>query len=180
MKVFFLLHCVTYLCVVDANILYICIYLFGYYKLKILASVFSPINKPLVIFFLLVSLLFIPFVLPFDFYLKFGLDVLSVICRLSGTEALKTKLLNLSRFCFIVQVSNEEAKKIEISKLQKMLEALNLELDAAKLANINECNKNAVLQNQLELSVKEKSALKRDLVAVDELRKENALLKVLH
>ncbi|XP_027940819.1 myosin-15-like isoform X1 [Vigna unguiculata] len=77
-----------------------------------------------------------------------------------------------------IRVSNEEAKKIEISKLQKMLEALNLELDAAKLANINECNKNAVLQNQLELSVKEKSALKRDLVAVDELRKENALLKV--
>ena len=79
-----------------------------------------------------------------------------------------------------MQVSNEEAKKIEISKLQKMLEALNLELDAAKLAKINECNKNAVLQNQLELSVKEKSALKRELVAVDELRKENALLKVLH
>ncbi|KAK8473011.1 hypothetical protein PHAVU_001G043001 [Phaseolus vulgaris] len=77
-----------------------------------------------------------------------------------------------------IRVSNEEAKKIEISKLQKMLEALNLELDAAKLAKINECNKNAVLQNQLELSVKEKSALKRELVAVDELRKENALLKV--
>ncbi|TKY58001.1 Myosin-15 protein [Spatholobus suberectus] len=77
-----------------------------------------------------------------------------------------------------IRVSNEDAKKIEISKLQKMIEALNLELDAAKLATINECNKNAVLQNQLELSVKEKSALKRELIAVDELRKENALLKV--
>ncbi|KAH1203835.1 Protein OPAQUE1 [Glycine max] len=77
-----------------------------------------------------------------------------------------------------MRVSNEEAKKVEISKLQKMLEALNLELDAAKLAKINECNKNAVLQNQFELSVKEKSALKRELVAVDELRKENAQLKV--
>ncbi|XP_061370136.1 myosin-15-like, partial [Gastrolobium bilobum] len=75
-------------------------------------------------------------------------------------------------------VSNEEAKQIEISKLQKMLEALNLELDAAKLATINECNKNAVLQNQLELSAKEKSALKRELAAVDEVRKENAALKV--
>lgn len=93
----------------------------------------------------------------------------------------KQSLWNLlSRFCFIMQVSNEEAKKVEISKLQKMLEALNLELDAAKLAKINECNKNAVLQNQFELSVKEKSALKRELVAVDELRKENAQLKVLH
>ncbi|XP_020224383.1 myosin-15 isoform X1 [Cajanus cajan] len=77
-----------------------------------------------------------------------------------------------------IRVSNEEAKKIEIAKLQKMIEALNLELDAAKLATINECNKNAVLQNQLELSVKEKSALKRELVTVDELRRENAVLKV--
>ncbi|RZB58164.1 Myosin-15 [Glycine soja] len=81
-------------------------------------------------------------------------------------------------YCAFSLVSNEEAKKVEISKLQKMLEALNLELDAAKLAKINECNKNAVLQNQFELSVKEKSALKRELVAVDELRKENAQLKV--
>ncbi|KAK2452762.1 hypothetical protein P8452_00475 [Trifolium repens] len=76
-----------------------------------------------------------------------------------------------------IRVSNEEAKQRENSALRKMLEALNLELDAAKLATINECNKNAVLQNQLELSAKEKSALKRELVSVDELRKENAMLK---
>lgn len=79
---------------------------------------------------------------------------------------------------FYVQVSNEEAKSVENSKLQKMLESLNLELDAAKLATINECNKNAVLQNQLELSLKEKSALERELIAMAELRKENALLRV--
>jgi len=78
-----------------------------------------------------------------------------------------------------MQVSNEEAKHVEISKLQKMVDALNLELDAAKLATINECDKNAVLQNQLQLLVKEKSALERELVAMDEVRKENALLKVL-
>ena len=83
-------------------------------------------------------------------------------------------------FCIDMQGSNEESKQMEISKLQKMLEALNLELDAAKLATINECNKNAVLQNQLELSIKEKSALERELVAMDEVRKENALLKVHH
>lgn len=65
-----------------------------------------------------------------------------------------------------------------MSKLQKMLESLTLELDAAKLATINECNKNAVLQNQLELSLKEKSALERELIAMGELRKENAQLKV--
>ena len=76
------------------------------------------------------------------------------------------------------QVSNEEAKLVEHSKLQKMLDSLNLELDAAKLATINECNKNAVLQNQLELSLKEKSALERELTAMTELRKENAVLRV--
>ncbi|KAH1109949.1 hypothetical protein AAZX31_04G055100 [Glycine max] len=76
-----------------------------------------------------------------------------------------------------IRVSNEEAKHVEISKLQKMVDALNLELDAAKLATINECDKNAVLQNQLQLLVKEKSALERELVAMDEVRKENALLK---
>ncbi|KAJ7966354.1 putative myosin [Quillaja saponaria] len=76
-----------------------------------------------------------------------------------------------------LRVSNEEAKSVEISKLQKMMESLNLELEAAKLETINECNKNAMLQNQLEWSVKEKSALERDLVAMAELRKENALLK---
>lgn len=76
-----------------------------------------------------------------------------------------------------LRVSNEEAKSVEISKLQKLLESLNLELDAAKLATINECNKNAMLQNQLELSLKEKSALERELLAMAEIRKENAVLK---
>jgi myosin-5 len=82
-------------------------------------------------------------------------------------------------FCIVFQVSNEEAKQVEISKLQKMLEAQNCELDEAKLAAINELNKNAILQNQLQLSAKEKSALERELVAMNEVRKENALLKVL-
>ncbi|KAF3446114.1 hypothetical protein FNV43_RR11293 [Rhamnella rubrinervis] len=76
-----------------------------------------------------------------------------------------------------LRVSNEDAKSAEVTKLQKMLDSLNLELDAAKLATINECNKNAVLQNQIELSVKEKSALERELIAMAELRKENALLR---
>lgn len=59
-----------------------------------------------------------------------------------------------------------------------MLGSLNLELDAAKLATINECNKNAVLQNQFDLSMKEKSALERELVAVADLKKENTFLRV--
>lgn len=79
---------------------------------------------------------------------------------------------------FLLQVSNDEAKVVEVSKLQKTLESLNLELDAAKLATINECNKNAVLQNQLELLMKEKSALERELALVTELKRENLRLKV--
>ncbi|XP_027903170.1 myosin-15-like isoform X2 [Vigna unguiculata] len=76
-----------------------------------------------------------------------------------------------------IRISNEEVKHVEIFKLQQMVEALNLELDAAKLATINECNRNAVLENQLQLSLKEKSSLERELVAMDEVRKENAQLK---
>lgn len=59
------------------------------------------------------------------------------------------------------------------------MEALNCELDGAKLATINESNKNAILQNQLQLSEKEKNALERELVVMNEVRKENALMKVL-
>lgn len=77
-----------------------------------------------------------------------------------------------------MQVTNDEARLVEISKLQKAMESLGLELDAAKLATINECNKNVVLQNQLELSLKEKSALERELSAMAELRKHNAMLRV--
>ncbi|KAK3027503.1 hypothetical protein RJ639_040218, partial [Escallonia herrerae] len=76
-----------------------------------------------------------------------------------------------------LRVSNEEAKVVEISKLQKTMESLILELDAAKLATLNECNKNTVLQSQLELSVKEKSALEREVAAVADIRNENAFLK---
>ncbi|XP_042961237.1 myosin-15 isoform X1 [Carya illinoinensis] len=76
-----------------------------------------------------------------------------------------------------LRVSHEESKLVEISKLQKTVESLNLELDAAKLATINECNKNAVLHSQLEFSMKEKSALERELIGTAELRKENSFLK---
>ena len=58
------------------------------------------------------------------------------------------------------------------------MESLNLELDAAKLSTISECNKNAVLQNQLELSIKEKSALEKEFTVMTEMKRENALLKV--
>lgn len=77
-----------------------------------------------------------------------------------------------------MQASNEEAKTVEISKLRKAMELLNVELDAAKLATQNECNKNTLLLTQLELSVNEKEAVERKLSAMGELSKENAFLKV--
>ncbi|KAF8393622.1 hypothetical protein HHK36_021867 [Tetracentron sinense] len=76
-----------------------------------------------------------------------------------------------------MQVSSEEAKMVEISKLQKAFESINLELDAAKSATVSECNKNALLVNQLELSTKEKSSLENRLIAMAELSKENEFLK---
>jgi myosin-5 len=76
-----------------------------------------------------------------------------------------------------LRTSGEEAKSSEISKLQKTLESFSLKLDAARLATINECNKNAVLEKQLDISMKEKSAVERELNGMVELKKDNALLK---
>jgi len=59
------------------------------------------------------------------------------------------------------------------------LESFSLKLDAARLATINECNKNAVLEKQLDISMKEKSAVERELNGMVELKKDNALLKVI-
>ncbi|CAN1217160.1 XI-I [Linum perenne] len=76
-----------------------------------------------------------------------------------------------------LRVSGEDAKSVELSKLKKSFESMILELDAAKLATISECNRNVVLQNQLELSQEEKASLERELNSMAELRKENAYLK---
>ncbi|XP_071696471.1 myosin-15 [Rutidosis leptorrhynchoides] len=73
--------------------------------------------------------------------------------------------------------SNDESKSVEIARLQKTVQSLVLELDAAKLATVNECNQNAVLRNQLEMSVKEKSSLQREIVGMADLRNENSYLK---
>lgn len=90
-------------------------------------------------------------------------------------------LANRTKYCLniVMQLSNEEAKLVEISKLHKTVESLILELDAAKLAAVNEVNKNAVLQRQLELDMKEKAALEREIFFVTELRNENTFLKVI-
>ena len=77
-----------------------------------------------------------------------------------------------------MQGSNDESKSVEIARLQKKVQSLVLELDAAKLATVNECNKNEVLRNQLEMSVKEKSSLEREIVGMADLKNENSYLKV--
>uniref|UniRef100_A0A1J3FM19 Myosin-15 n=1 Tax=Noccaea caerulescens TaxID=107243 RepID=A0A1J3FM19_NOCCA len=76
-----------------------------------------------------------------------------------------------------LRTSGEEAKSGEIFKLQKTLESFSLKLDASRLATINECNKNAVLQKQLDISMKEKSAVERELNGMVELKKDNISLK---
>lgn len=72
-------------------------------------------------------------------------------------------------------MSNEDSKSVEISKLQKTVESLTLELDASKLEALN---KSMALERQLDASDKEKSAFKREIVSMTELRNENAILKV--
>lgn len=76
-----------------------------------------------------------------------------------------------------IRTSNDDTKSVEISKLQKTVESLRLELDAAKLRALNEHNKNMDLQRQLDLSVKEKSASEREVNSLSELRNENSVLK---
>lgn len=59
------------------------------------------------------------------------------------------------------------------------MESFSLKLDASRLATINECNKNSVLQKQLDISMKEKSAVERELNGMVELKKDNISLKVI-
>lgn len=76
-----------------------------------------------------------------------------------------------------LRMAHEEAKEAEITKLQSMLEALNLELEKARSETINQCNKNALLQSHLELSIKEKSKLEKELLNLEDFKMENATLK---
>ncbi|KAL9249460.1 Myosin-15-like protein [Drosera capensis] len=69
-----------------------------------------------------------------------------------------------------LRISNEEAKLEEVAKLRSIVGALTVELDAAKSQTAHECNKNAMLQSQLESSMKEKGSL-------DDLEKKNASLQ---
>ncbi|KAJ8442805.1 hypothetical protein Cgig2_016271 [Carnegiea gigantea] len=76
-----------------------------------------------------------------------------------------------------LRMAHEEAKEAEITKLQSMLEALKLELEKARSETINQCNKNALLQSHLELSIKEKSELEKELLNLEDFKMKNATLK---
>ncbi|URD93545.1 DIL domain [Musa troglodytarum] len=76
-----------------------------------------------------------------------------------------------------LRFASEESKMLEISKLQKALDLKNADLDMAKSATAIECNKNAMLQNQLNSTLKEMEAVKISLDAMTELKKENLNLQ---
>ncbi|GJX08296.1 reverse transcriptase domain, reverse transcriptase zinc-binding domain protein [Tanacetum coccineum] len=66
--------------------------------------------------------------------------------KYSQTSSLKTSC-NICAFASGMREkgnkSNDEYKSLEIARLEKKVQSLALELDAAKLATVNECNKNA-------------------------------------
>ncbi|GAB4836919.1 hypothetical protein Ancab_001830 [Ancistrocladus abbreviatus] len=76
-----------------------------------------------------------------------------------------------------LRMSNEEAKLVEVGKLQSALEALNVELEVAKSDTVNQCKKNAMMHGQLELLMKEKVNMERELLRMEDLKRENAILK---
>ncbi|XP_038985415.1 protein OPAQUE1 isoform X2 [Phoenix dactylifera] len=76
-----------------------------------------------------------------------------------------------------LRVAGEESKLVEVSKLQRALESSNADLNAAKLATVNEHTKNMLLQNQLDCSLKDIATLRGSLTEMTELKKENLYLK---
>lgn len=76
-----------------------------------------------------------------------------------------------------LRVSVEEAKVAEITKLQKIVEALNLELDEAKSQTVKQGSKDVQLQNDLESLMKEKYELQKQLQNMEDLKKENAIMR---
>ena len=82
-------------------------------------------------------------------------------------------------YCHVyVQVAAEESKALEVSKLLKIVESLKCELEAANEEKINGCKEVASMQQQLELSIKDQELLHSNLAQIEELKRENTLLKV--
>uniref|UniRef100_A0A0E0M7C0 Myosin motor domain-containing protein n=1 Tax=Oryza punctata TaxID=4537 RepID=A0A0E0M7C0_ORYPU len=75
------------------------------------------------------------------------------------------------------RVAAEESKALEVSKLLKIVESLKCELEAANEEKNNGCKEVASMQQQLELSIKDQELLHSNLAQIEELKRENTLLK---
>lgn len=67
---------------------------------------------------------------------------------------------------------------MEISKLQKSLDSLDAELNAAKSATISEQKKNCLLLSQIDELLRDKATLESSLIEMANVRKENLNLRV--
>lgn len=77
-----------------------------------------------------------------------------------------------------MQAASEDSRLVEVSKLQKGLETLKSELDAERSAVVGERNKNGLLVSQLEEAKKNIATLQTNLNEMEELNKQNSLLRV--
>ncbi|XP_021321169.1 protein OPAQUE1 isoform X5 [Sorghum bicolor] len=75
------------------------------------------------------------------------------------------------------RLATEESKALEISKLLKILDSVKSELEASNEENKNSCKKIASLQRQLDLSSKDQEAQQNSLSQIEEVKRENILLK---
>lgn len=66
----------------------------------------------------------------------------------------------------------------EITKLQRIIEALNFELEEVKSQTTKHGKKNLQLESDLELSKKERYELQKQFQNIEGFKKENAILKV--
>ncbi|XP_028556218.1 protein OPAQUE1 [Dendrobium catenatum] len=77
-----------------------------------------------------------------------------------------------------LRTAAEEAKHVEVSKLQKSLELLHAELNAAKFVIDGECNRSSSLLSEINMLRKDKATLQHNLDKLTGIQKENHFLKI--
>ncbi|PKU65617.1 hypothetical protein MA16_Dca021506 [Dendrobium catenatum] len=104
---------------------------------------------------------------------------------LAGYPSRRTYSEFLDRFGLLVlehmdgiQTAAEEAKHVEVSKLQKSLELLHAELNAAKFVIDGECNRSSSLLSEINMLRKDKATLQHNLDKLTGIQKENHFLKI--
>ncbi|KAG6516034.1 hypothetical protein ZIOFF_026481 [Zingiber officinale] len=76
-----------------------------------------------------------------------------------------------------LRIASEESKLAEVSKLHETLKLREADLETIRSAFNIESNKNLLLQNKLDHTLKELESFKSDLNVIVELKKENLYLK---